>query len=137
MSENNPHCTCEGGMTCYVCFNRAKDTLGLSLNEYQRQAFTTAMYPNKGSNIIYPTLGLCGETGEVAEKIKKVLRDKGGVIDEETKKAIVFELGDICWYIAALCSELGVEMEYVARTNIDKLAARRAKGTIQGSGDNR
>jgi NTP pyrophosphatase (non-canonical NTP hydrolase) len=124
-------------MTCAVCFNQVADAHGLSFNEYQRQAFTTAVYPGKGSNIIYTILGLCGEAGEVAEKIKKVLRDKGGVIDEETKEAIVKELGDVLWYVSATCGELNVEMEDVAKKNIAKLAARKAKGMLQGSGDNR
>lgn len=109
----------------------------LNFNDYQFEAIRTAIYPNRGSNFVYPALGLCGEAGEVAEKIKKIIRDKGGKLDVLAIDGIVKELGDVMWYVAALCCELQVNMEDVARINLEKLAARKAQGTLGGSGDNR
>ena len=96
----------------------------MDFNEYQKKSSETAVYPNIGNNFIYPTLGLVGEAGEVAEKIKKVIRDKNGIINEETRQEICKELGDVMWYISALCQELGLSMEKVAITNIEKLFNR-------------
>ncbi len=109
----------------------------MDFNEYQKIARETAIYPNAGKNFIYPTLGLAGEAGEVAEKIKKVLRDKNGVIDEETKKELSKELGDVLWYIANLAEELKIPMEEVAKMNIEKLFSRKDRNHIHGDGDNR
>ena len=109
----------------------------MELNHYQRESRKTALYPNVGSNVIYPTLGLAGEAGEVADKVKKILRDKKGVFDKDSKDAIKFELGDVLWYISQLSSELGYELEEVANANLHKLKSRRSRGKIQGSGDNR
>tara|TARA_Y100001968_G_C19042476_1_gene565198 strand:- start:292 stop:621 length:330 start_codon:yes stop_codon:yes gene_type:complete len=109
----------------------------MDLNDYQRESRETALYPQVGSNAIYPTLGLVGEAGEVADKVKKILRDRDGVFDEESKEAIKFELGDVLWYLSQLSSELGFELKDVAQANLDKLSSRKNRGTIQGSGDNR
>ena len=109
----------------------------MELNDYQRESRKTALYPDVGSNAIYPTLGLVGEAGEVADKIKKILRDKKGIFDRESKDAIKFELGDVLWYISQLSSELGYELEDVANTNLEKLNSRKIRGKIQGEGDNR
>jgi NTP pyrophosphatase (non-canonical NTP hydrolase) len=109
----------------------------MNFNEYQEKALTTAMYPEIGNNPYYPTLGLVGEAGEIANKVKKIMRDKGGVIDEETRVEIKKELGDVLWYVAVVASEFGLELETVAQTNIEKLAKRKEHGTITGSGDNR
>ena len=109
----------------------------MELNDYQREARKTALYPEAGSNVIYPTLGLVGEAGEVADKVKKILRDKKGVFDKDSKDAIKFELGDVLWYISQLSSELGYELEEVAHANLQKLNSRKSRGKIQGSGDNR
>jgi len=109
----------------------------MELNDYQREARKTALYPDFGSNAIYPTLGLVGEAGEVADKVKKILRDKDGVFDEESKDAIKFELGDVLWYISQLSSELGYELEEIASSNLNKLGDRMARGKISGSGDTR
>lgn len=109
----------------------------MDFNEYQRMAWETAIYPKKGSNIYYPALGLAGETGEVCEKIKKIMRDDNGVISPEKKELLKKELGDIFWYIAALSTEVGLTLEDVAQTNIDKLYSRKERGTLHGSGDNR
>ncbi len=109
----------------------------MDFNEYQKLSRRTAVYPNAGSNYVYPTLGLSGEAGEVAEKIKKVIRDEGGVISETKKKEIEKELGDVLWYISQLASELGASLDGVAQQNIDKLYARMERGVLAGSGDNR
>ncbi len=109
----------------------------MEFNDYQRESHKTALYPDAGSNVIYPTLGLVGEAGEVADKIKKILRDKNGVFDKDSKDAIKFELGDVLWYISQLSSELGFELEEVAHANLQKLNSRKSRGKIKGSGDNR
>lgn len=111
--------------------------MSLEFDDYQKQAFTTAQYPNKGSNIIYPTLGLCGESGEVAEKVKKIIRDNNGVIDEERKEMLKKEISDVLWYVAALCTELNVNMGDIAQSNLDKLFDRMKRNVIKGSGDTR
>ena len=94
----------------------------MDLNEYQCKARETALYPNVGKNPIYPTLGLSGEAGEVADKVKKVLRDNNGLFDDESKESIKMELGDVLWYISQLSSELGFELESVALSNLNKLS---------------
>lgn len=109
----------------------------MEFKEYQEKAWSTAIYPNKTNNIYYPTLGLAGETGEVCEKIKKIMRDDNGVVSPEKKELLKKELGDIMWYIAALSTELGIEMDDVAKTNIDKLFSRKERDKLHGSGDNR
>lgn len=109
----------------------------MKFSEYQKKSRVTAIYPNKDDNFIYPTLGLVGEAGEIAEKIKKVLRDDEGKISDEKKTEIGKELGDVLWYISQLATELGVDLDEVAEGNIDKLYSRMDRGVIQGSGDNR
>ena len=109
----------------------------MDLNVYQTKARETAFYPNVGSNPIYPTLGLAGEAGEVADKVKKILRDKDGDFDKASKESIILELGDVLWYVAQLSSELGFELDYVAKLNIDKLSSRAKRNKISGSGDTR
>ena len=109
----------------------------MDFNEYQKKAFSTAQYPDKGNNVYYPVLGLCGESGEVAEKIKKVMRDHGGKFSNDKKIELGKELGDVLWYIGALATELGLDMGDIAQNNIDKLFSRKDRGKIKGSGDNR
>ena len=109
----------------------------MDLKTYQKKARETAQYPNLGSNIIYPTLGLVGEAGEVAEKVKKVIRDNNGIFDEESKKGIKMELGDVLWYLSNLCDEFGFSLEEVALHNLEKLKLRASRGKICGSGDSR
>ncbi len=109
----------------------------MDLNEYQNKSKETACYPNVGSNFIYPTLGLSGEAGEVADKVKKVLRDKNGIFDMEAKKQLKLELGDVLWYIAQLSTEMGFDLNDIAQINLDKLSSRSQRGKISGSGDNR
>ena len=109
----------------------------MDFKTYQKQARLTAQYPNLGSNSIYPTLGLVGEAGEVAEKVKKVIRDKKGIFDEESKTGLKKELGDVLWYLTNLCTEFNFSLEDVALQNLEKLKIRAAKGKISGSGDDR
>jgi len=109
----------------------------MNFEEYQKQSRTTAMYPNLGNNFIYPVLGLAGESGEVSEKIKKVIRDDGGVVSDIKREEIKKELGDVLWYIAQICTELNLSMEEVAKFNLEKLFSRKERGVITGSGDNR
>tara|TARA_B100000524_G_scaffold192558_1_gene99802 strand:+ start:235 stop:564 length:330 start_codon:yes stop_codon:yes gene_type:complete len=109
----------------------------MDFKTYQKKARLTAEYPNLGSNNIYPTLGLVGEAGEVAEKLKKVIRDKGGIFDEVSKNGIKKELGDVLWYLSNLCTEFNFSLEEVALQNLEKLKIRKAKGKISGSGDDR
>jgi len=107
----------------------------ISFNEYQRAALSTAVYPDLGK-AVYPTLGLAGEAGEVAEKIKKYHRD--GVSSFEAFQATMRkELGDVLWYVAVIADELGMDLIDIAEANIAKLAARKTAGTLQGSGDDR
>ena len=108
----------------------------MTFTEYERLAAITAIYPNRGNNLYYPALGL-GEVGEVQNNIKKVCRDDGGQLTESRKNDIKKELGDILWYIAAMCYECGFTMEEVAQGNIDKLKSRLERGTLEGSGDDR
>ena len=109
----------------------------VSFKYYQEIARSTAIYPNIGHNFTYPVLGLCGEAGEVAEKVKKILRDRDGVLSEQDKVEVAKELGDVLWYIAAICSEFGLSMEAVADANAIKLRSRKERGVLQGSGDDR
>ena len=95
------------------------------------------MYPNKDNNFIYPVLGLCGESGEIAEKIKKVIRDEGGIVSEHKREEIKKELGDVLWYISQIATELGLSLDAVAKLNIEKLRSRLERNKIFGSGDNR
>ena len=109
----------------------------MELNDYQKKSRLTALYPDVGNNPIYPTLGLAGESGEVADKVKKIIRDKNGVFDDSSKEAIKLELGDVLWYVAQLSTELGFELDEVAKSNIKKLESRSTRGLIGGSGDSR
>ncbi len=109
----------------------------MNFNNYQTKSRKTAKYPAIGHPVIYPTLGLVNEAGEVAGKVKKIFRDKGGVIGEAEREALKSELGDVLWYIAQVCTELGLSLDDVAEHNIAKLYDRLERGTIKGDGDNR
>jgi NTP pyrophosphatase (non-canonical NTP hydrolase) len=109
----------------------------MDFNEYQTKSRVTAKYPAIGHGVVYPTLGLVNEAGEVAGKIKKVFRDKGGEISEETRAALKAELGDVLWYLAQTATELGLSLDDIAEYNLAKLLDRQARGKIQGDGDDR
>lgn len=108
----------------------------MEVKEYSEKALSTATY-GIGDKILYPVLGLNGEAGEVAEKVKKVLRDKNGVFDDEAKHDIAKELGDALWYINATANDIGYTLEEIMEINITKLLSRKSRGVINGSGDNR
>ena len=107
------------------------------LSDYQRLSRRTATYPGAGDNIVYPTLGLSGEAGEVAEKVKKLMRDDAGVMSDERRAALAGELGDVLWYVAQVATEAGLDLEELAQANIDKLLSRQRRGVLSGSGDSR
>jgi len=105
--------------------------------DYQTQSRKTAGYPPIGHPVIYPTLGLANEAGEVAGKVKKIFRDKGGVIGAAEREALKSELGDVLWYLAQVCTELDLSLDEVAEHNLKKLFDRLERGKICGDGDNR
>ena len=109
----------------------------MNFTYYQIESRKFANYPDMGNNFVYPLIGLCGETGEIAEKIKKIIRDKDGKINEEDRKALSKELGDVLWYISQLATELGIDLNWIANENIYKLEKRLKENKIQGSGDDR
>lgn len=106
---------------------------------YQILARETAIYPERGKlgGLLYTTIGLGGEIGEIQNKVKKILRDNNGEVSDIQRKDIASELGDILWYLSATCDELGIALAGVAIANIQKLSARKSAGTIGGSGDHR
>ena len=106
------------------------------LDMYQQVAKTTAIYPREQA-IIYPTLGLTGEAGEVANKVKKIIRDGSNKNDDRMVSEIKSEIGDCLWYIAVLADDIGCKLSDIANTNLIKLENRKKKGTIHGSGDKR
>ena len=109
----------------------------MDFQAYQQASRATARYPAAGANPIYPTLGLCGEAGEVADKVKKVIRDQEGQFSAEVIEGLKLELGDVLWYLAQLATELGLELDQIASANLEKLASRAARNVIAGSGDRR
>lgn len=136
---------------------------GNALDAYQSAAMETAIYPGQGTpmGLLYVSLKLNGEAGELAEHVGKAMRDDalfgsrrilvgqrmaGGEpvtavfcnsLTPERRNAIIREAGDVLWYIAAVCREMGVRLSDVAATNIDKLNSRKKRGSLRGSGDNR
>ena len=108
----------------------------MTLNQYQEEALKTAIYP-EDKKIIYPTLGLTGEAGEVAEKVKKVIRDNNQEFTDEKKRQIALEISDVLWYCATLAHDIGYTLEEIAQMNIDKLESRQQRNKIGGSGDER
>jgi NTP pyrophosphatase (non-canonical NTP hydrolase) len=108
----------------------------VEFSEYQHFSRRTAAYPRE-SWLTYPALGLAGEAGEVAEHVKKAIRDDGGVIDADRRAAMSKELGDVLWYLTQLASELGLELEDIARENLEKLFSRQRRGLLSGSGYDR
>ncbi len=109
----------------------------MNFTDYQTKSRKTAKYPPIGHPVIYPTLGLTNEAGEVAGKVKKIFRDKGGVIGDAEREALKGELGDVLWYLAQVCTELDLSLDEVAEHNIEKLYSRLERGKIGGDGDNR
>lgn len=108
----------------------------MNFNDYQNNAVVTAIY-GTGIAIMYPALGLGGEAGEVQNKVKKIFRDDNGVVTDDKRQVLKGEIGDVLWYLAALCRDLGISLQEAAEENIAKLMARKERGTLGGSGDNR
>lgn len=112
-----------------------------TFSEYQAAAMDTAAYPDKGSNMVYPALGMAGESGECADKIKKFWRNDGitnaSFLNTEQKITLIKEIGDVLWYCAALAHELQTPLEMIAKLNIEKLTDRKARGVVKSEGDNR
>ena len=104
---------------------------------YQEQSRKTYSDIPTDDPIVYPTLGLVNEAGEVAGKIKKIFRDKNGVISDDDREALKHELGDVLWYLTQICTNLDLTLEDVAEANLDKLFSRLERGQIQGDGDHR
>lgn len=108
----------------------------MTFEEYSRDALATSICP-ENMDVIYPLIGLSGEAGEVAEKVKKVYRDNNGIFTDEIRHQIVKELGDCLWYINKLAADLGYTLEDVAEGNLNKCYKRRSENTLHGNGDNR
>ncbi len=118
----------------------------MNFNEYQDFTKTTAKYyeifyrhfgKESGSEYLYSALGLNGEAGEIADKMKKLFRDRDGIVDEGFKEDIKKELGDVLWYVARIADDFGLTLEEVAKGNYEKLSSRKERGTLHGDGDNR
>ncbi len=104
----------------------------MDLNEYQREAQKTSIYP-ASAKIIYPALGLAGEAGEVANQVKKIIRDDGGQLTDDRRKKIIDELGDVLWYVAAIANDLSINLGEVAQENLLKLAYRKEQNYISSN----
>ncbi len=113
----------------------------MEFDEYQKKSRKTALYPNVGDNLPYLALGIADEAGEVAGKVKKLIRDHNfksvSELSDEQKGELVKEVGDVLWYCAQIATEVGVDLGLVAHLNIEKLYSRLERGQIGGSGDNR
>ena len=116
--------------------NWMKEKYRMDFNTYQETAVETAIYPDT-HRILYPALGMAGEAGEVANKVKKIIRDGTENLPEDWKDQLASEIGDMLWYCAALSNDIGIPLALIAAQNRDKLLARKQKGTLQGSGDTR
>jgi len=104
---------------------------------YQRESRKTWNEIPMDHTIVYPTMGLVNEAGEVAGKVKKIFRDHGGEISEEDRQALKKELGDVLWYLTQICTELDLTLQEVAEVNLEKLFSRLERGQIRGDGDER
>jgi NTP pyrophosphatase (non-canonical NTP hydrolase) len=109
----------------------------LDFNAYQEAAARTGAVVATDHPIVYPTLGLANEAGEVAGKVKKIFRDRQGMITEADREALALELGDVLWYLSEICTRLGLRLEDIAAGNIAKLADRASRGVLTGEGDRR
>lgn len=108
----------------------------MELNTYQNEAMRTAIYPMSNA-LAYTALGLSSEAGEVAGKVKKIIRDNNGVLTKETRAALIDEYSDCLWYISEGLRVLDCTLEAAAQGNLNKLESRRQRGVLQGSGDAR
>ena len=121
----------EHDLDAWDYYSQSSPNKPMTLNDYQRLAAETAIY-SSSHRLLYPALGLAGEAGEVANKIKKMLRD-----NKFDREGVAAELGDVLWYVAALARDLNVDLQDLAKQNLDKLYSRKERGTLGGNGDNR
>ncbi len=108
----------------------------MDVNVYQDRAVATAIYPET-HKITYPALGMAGEAGEVANKVKKIIRDGKKSLPDDWQQQLASEIGDVLWYCAALARDLDMSLATIMAANLDKLKARQEQGTLGGSGDKR
>lgn len=113
----------------------------MDLDKYQKRAAKYDLFETtvdlKSPGFLEKILGLAGEAGEAADKVKKILRDKGGYASGEDRAALVKELGDVLWYVANVARYLNVDLSEIAKGNIDKLESRRKRNKLHGEGDER
>lgn len=110
----------------------------MTFDEYQKKALTTASTTgDEFKDLLHWALGITGEAGEVAEKLKKIIRDKQGQVSKADKIELAKETGDVLWYLAVFAEHLGISFESIAQDNLAKLQSRKSRGVIGGSGDNR
>lgn len=109
----------------------------MTFDDYQKETNKTAIYPKLMHGSVYPALGLAGEAGEVAEKVKKLVRDDEGVVSDDKLKEVKKELGDVLWYVSQVATEFNLSLSEIAEANIVKLRDRAERGKLKGSGDNR
>lgn len=116
----------------------------MDFDEYQKLSVRSDVFQGVGvvenakeAAMMAKILGLVGEAGETAEKFKKIIRDKDGVMTDEERQEIAKELGDVLWYIALLAKYMGLSLSEIAEMNIEKLSSRQKRGKLRGSGDNR
>jgi NTP pyrophosphatase (non-canonical NTP hydrolase) len=107
----------------------------MEMNEYQKLAINEAFYEKR--DIVYSSLGIAGESGEIVDHVKKMLRDDNNILTNERKEILKKELGDVLWYVASMADTLGFTLEEIGKTNINKIKDRKKRGTYRGSGDNR
>lgn len=110
----------------------------MKFEEYQKRALSTVLTSeDEFKDLLHWVLGINGESGEIAEKVKKIIRDKGGKVSAEDKKELAKEIGDVLWYLAVFAEDLGMSLDDIAKANLDKLQSRKKRGVLGGSGDNR
>lgn len=110
----------------------------MKFDDYQKQATVTALYSGDDfMDLLHWTLGVGGEAGEITEKVKKIVRDKKGVVSQADREDLMKEIGDVLWYLALLAKHLGYSLDEVASQNLAKLKSRHSRGVIKGKGDNR
>src|ERR1019366_3289677 len=110
----------------------------MTLDDYQKQALTTVIATDSEfRDLLHWVLGINGEAGEIAEKVKKLIRDKGGQVSEADKAELAAEIGDVLWYLSVFAHHLGFSFDDIAKQNLEKLSSRQARGVLGGSGDNR
>lgn len=110
----------------------------MTFKEYQKRALTTVLTTDdQFKDLLHWVLGINGESGEIAEKVKKIIRDKKGQVSDEDKAELAKEIGDVLWYLAVFAEDLGMSLDDIAAANLDKLHSRKQRGVLGGSGDNR